>query len=100
MLHALYGGHRIGRSCAGFFFGAAFLASVPAYSQISLDATSTPATQAAAGATSLTWSHSLGSGSNRMIVCAVTYGYNDTAQTTPLSPAPSMTFNGLAMTTS
>jgi len=73
---------------------------LPAVASITLDATSTPTAAATAGATSLTWTHVLGSGSSRMVVCGVTYGYNDTAQTSPLSPAPSMTFNGLAMTTS
>src|SRR5271168_3282772 len=89
----------LARKLDGLLVIAALLIAAPAYSQITLDATSTPSTQAAAGATTLTWNHTLGSGSNRMIVCAVAYGYNDTALTTPLS-TPSMTFNGLAMTTS
>jgi uncharacterized repeat protein (TIGR02543 family) len=78
-----------------FFFG-----SLPAFAVVQLDATSTQvATQ---GATSMSWNHTLGSGANRMIVCGITLGYNDTAQstqpTTPASAYPSMTFNGVAMT--
>src|ERR1700722_1514140 len=71
---------------------------IPALAQIRLDATSTQT--GPAGSTSLSWSHTLGSGSNRMIVCGVTLGYNDTALAAPLAVTPSMTFNGLAMTAS
>jgi Divergent InlB B-repeat domain len=78
-------------------FLAAFLFSgVPAFASIALDATSTQT--APAGATSLSWNHVLGSGGNRIVVCGVTFGYNDTAQASPLSPAPTMTFDGVAMT--
>jgi polygalacturonase len=74
----------------------AFLLTLPAHAAITLDSTSTgSATQ---GATSLSWNHTLGTGGSRMVVCGITYGYNDTSQTSPLSPAPSMTFNGVAMT--
>jgi uncharacterized repeat protein (TIGR02543 family) len=70
----------------------------PAQAQIKLDATSTQT--GAAGSTSLTWSHTLGSGSSRMIVCGVTLAYSDTAVAAPLATTPAMTFNGLAMTAS
>src|SRR5580698_11294655 len=71
---------------------------ISALAQIHLDATSTQT--GPAGSTSLTWSHTLGSGSNRMVVCGVTLGYNDAAIAVPLATTPSMTFNGLAMTAS
>src|SRR5580698_8076353 len=80
-------------SLAALLFGC-----IPALAQIRLDATSTQT--GPAGSTSLTWSHTLGAGSNRMIVCGVTLGYNDTAVAAPLATTPSMTFNGLAMTAS
>jgi len=73
-----------------------FLCALPACAAVQLDATSSQV--AAQGATSLSWSHVLGSGGNRMIVCGVTFGYNDTAVNAPLSPSPTMTFNGVAMT--
>lgn len=80
-------------------FLAAFLFSgLPALASIALDATSTQT--APASTTSLSWNHVLGSGGNRMVVCGVTFGYNDTAQASPLSPAPTMTFDGVAMTAS
>lgn len=63
---------------------------------ITLDATSTQT--GTAGSTSLNWSHALGNGGNRMVVCTVAFGYNDTAISSPI--APSMTFNGVAMTAS
>jgi len=69
---------------------------MPAFAVVQLDSTSTQT--APQGATSLSWSHVLGNGGNRMVVCGVTFGYNDTAQTSPLVPAPTMTFNGVAMT--
>jgi polygalacturonase len=67
-----------------------------AVAAVQLDGTSTQI--AAQSATSLSWTHPLGNGSSRMVVCGVTFGYNDTALSSPLSPAPAMTFNGVAMT--
>ena len=57
--------------------------SLPAFAVVQLDATSTPATVGVQGSTSLSWNHVLGSGSNRMIVCGVKFGYNDTALASP-----------------
>jgi len=81
---------------------ALFVALLPsglqASAQITLDATSQQT--GAAGIISLSWSHVLGSGGSRMIVCGVTLAYNDTAVAAPLAVTPSMTFDGLAMTAS
>lgn len=86
-------------SSVAMMFLAAFLFSGrTAFASIALDATSTQT--GPAGTTSFTWTHVLGSGGNRMVVCGVTFGYNDAALASPLSPAPSMTFDGVAMTAS
>jgi uncharacterized repeat protein (TIGR02543 family) len=82
---------------AGLLVGLLF-SGAAAQAAITLDATSTQT--GPAGATSLTWNHMLGSGGSRMVVCGVTFGYNDTALASPLAPAPSMTFDGVAMTAS
>lgn len=79
-----------------FALAALIAGAVTASASITVDATSTQV--GAQGTTSLTWSHTLGSGGNRMVVCAVSMGYNDTALASPI--APSMTFNGVAMTAS
>ncbi len=98
MLRALTVGFRpISRvamvSLASFLFPC-----LPAMASIALDATSTQT--APAGSTSLTWTHVLGSGGNRMVVCGVTLGYNDTALAIPTTNTAlaSMTFDGVAMT--
>lgn len=70
------------------------LGAMPATAAITQDNTSTAV--GLAGATSLMWNHTLGSGGNRMVVCTVAMGYNDTALTSPITV--SMTFNGMAMT--
>jgi len=67
-----------------------------ASASITLDATSTQT--GPAGTTSLTWNHTLGSGGNRMVVCGVALGYNDAAMAAPLASSPTMTFDGLPMT--
>ena len=60
---------------------------------ITLDSTSSQA--AGAGVTTLTWSHTLGSGTNRMVVCGVTIADPDGA----IAPmAPTLTFDGIAAT--
>ena len=93
--------------CRGFFQGSSqratltvlFLSLVgatPAGAAVQLDGTSTGV--AVQGATTLSWTHPLGNGSNRLVVCGVTFGYNDTAVSSPLAPAPTMTFNGVTMT--
>ena len=74
----------------------ALLISAPAFAVVQFDGSSSGvATQ---GSTSLTWTHTLGNGANRMVVCGVTFAYNDTAQAAPLVPSPAMTFNGVPMT--
>ena len=82
------------RVCAPLALAALLLGASSASASISLDATSTQV--GTPGATTLNWTHTLGSGGNRMVVCTVAFGYNDTAISSPI--APSMTFNGVAMT--
>ena len=74
------------------------LSGIQASAQITFDATSQQT--GSAGITSLTWSHPLGNGGRRMVVCGVTLAYNDAAIAAPLAVTPSMTFDGLAMTAS
>jgi polygalacturonase len=78
------------------FIFLSLLCSVPAFAGVQLDATSTQV--GIQGSNSLTWTHTLGNGGNRMIVCGVTFGYNDTALAAPLAMSPTMTFNGVTMT--
>ena len=81
------------------FLSASFCgACSQASAAITVDGTSTQT--GPAGTTSLTLTHPLGSGGNRMVVCGVTLAYSDTALTAPLASAPSMTFDGVAMTAS
>ena len=82
--------------CLAAMLLSSFVVASPARASITLDATSTGV--GLQGSTSLSWNHTLGSGGNRMVVCGISYGYNDAALSSPLSPAPSMTFNGVAMT--
>ena len=72
------------------------LLCLQARAAVQLDASSTGV--AVQGSTTLSFMHPLGNGGNRMVVCGVTFGYNDTALTSPIAPAPTMTFNGVAMT--
>lgn len=73
-----------------------FCSALPAFATVQPDAVSTAV--AVQGSTSLSWNHALGNGGNRMIVCGVTFGYNDLALAAPLPSVPAMTFNGVAMT--
>jgi Glycosyl hydrolases family 28/MBG domain (YGX type)/Divergent InlB B-repeat domain/Bacterial Ig domain len=98
MLRALTVGYRSISRVAMVSLASLLLPCLPAIASIALDTTSSQT--GPAGSTSLTWTHVLGSGGNRMVVCGVTFGYNDTAVAAPLSPAPSMTFDGVAMTPS
>jgi hypothetical protein len=54
-----------------FSFLVLLLCGVPAFAGVQLDATSTQV--GVQGSTSLTWTHTLGNGGNRMVVCGVTY---------------------------
>jgi uncharacterized repeat protein (TIGR02543 family) len=69
------------------------LAVQPASASITLDANSQQA--AGQGVTSLTWTHTLGTGTNRMIVCGVTLAYFDAAMA-PVTPT--VTFDGVPAT--
>src|SRR6185295_19053743 len=68
-------------------------ASLPASAAISFDAASRAATTST-GRTSLSWSHTLGGGSDRMVVVGV--AVEDT--TTADANVTSVTFNGVALT--
>jgi len=98
MLRRCAVGHRLVTHTVLAFLWIFLLSALPSSASIALDATST--SLAGAGATSLSWTHVLGSGGNRMVVCGVTFGYNDTALSSPLNPAPSVTFDGVTMTAS
>src|ERR1035437_837183 len=98
MLRGLTVGYRSTSRMAMLSLAAFLFPYMPASASIALDATSTQT--GPAGTTSLTLSHVLGSGGDRMVVCGVTFGYNDTALASPLNPAPAMTFDGVAMTAS
>jgi len=97
MQSGLTNSHLAVSRCVLLTLAALFCSSIPASAAITLDAVSaSSATQTAVeGSTSLTWSHTLGSGSNRAVVCGVAIANTDTA----IAPfAPTMTFNGIAMT--
>ena len=98
MLRGLTVGYRSMSRVAMLSLAALLFPSVSASASIALDATSSQT--GPAGTTSLTWSHVLGSGGNRMVVCGVTLGYNDTALAIPTANTAlaSMTFDGVAMT--
>lgn len=94
--HVLRPSRRSARFLKVLLLISSVLVALPGFAAVQLDGTSTQV--AAQGATSLSWTHPLGNGGNRMVVCGVTFGYNDTALTSPLSPSPAMTFAGIAMT--
>jgi uncharacterized repeat protein (TIGR02543 family) len=69
------------------------IAAPTASASITLDASSQQT--AGQGVTSLTWTHTLGAGTNRMIVCGVTLSYFDAAMA-PVTPT--VTFDGVPAT--
>ncbi len=73
MQSGLTNSHLAVSRCVLLTLAALFCSSIPASAAITLDAVSaSSATQTAVeGSTSLTWSHTLGSGTNRAVVCTV-----------------------------
>src|SRR5262245_15926358 len=84
--------HRRAGLAATLLTGLVLGAAPPAAAQIALDAASRAATPAT-GRTSLSWSHAIGGGANRVLVVGVSVEDATSADAT----VTSVTFNGTAM---